>query len=216
MDYSEIAAQIAWGGGGIVELRPASLAILLSGLGAINCLYDWHNAGSELTASEFDDVETWLDGAALDILTTVESDGLMIGSVFAYPSWTIPANCLRCDGAIYDKDDYPELVAVLDANYMYSSTEFRVPDLGDHFIRGASSDGNIGAGGGSNTMVLQIANLPAHSHTINRATSSGTTGRYAPGGNLYGTTDTSEVGSGEAFSLLPPFEILTYVIVALP
>ena len=74
MDYSEIAAQIARGADTIVELRSASLAILLSALNAINSPFDWHNSGVELTNGEFDIVEGWLDGAALDILTVYECE----------------------------------------------------------------------------------------------------------------------------------------------
>src|SRR5574340_253471 len=40
-------------------------------------------------------------------------DWAMIGAIIPYATATIPANCLACDGALYNRVDYPLLYAAL-------------------------------------------------------------------------------------------------------
>jgi microcystin-dependent protein len=87
-----------------------------------------------------------------------------IGTIIAVFSETAPANYLICDGATYNKADYPELAAHLLALTTHSqyevsgdSTKFKVPDLRGEFLRGTGSNGHSNQGNGSNVGVHQNA-----------------------------------------------------------
>lgn len=80
-----------------------------------------------------------------------------IGTIIAVFSETAPANYLICDGATYNKADYPELAAHLLALTTHSqyevsgdSTKFKVPDLRGEFLRGTGTNGHSGEGNGAN------------------------------------------------------------------
>lgn len=87
-----------------------------------------------------------------------------IGTIIAVFSETAPANYLICDGATYNKADYPELAAHLLALTTHSqyevsgdSTKFKVPDLRGEFLRGTGTNSHSGEGSGSNVGVHQDA-----------------------------------------------------------
>jgi hypothetical protein len=96
------------------------------------------------------------------------------------------------------------------------------PNLKSRFLSGASATNTIGGTGGSSTVTLATANIPSHSHTTdflcnnNNAYGSGSTS------GLFGNNDfnssktvtqtTSSTGSGTAFSILPPYLQLNYIM----
>lgn len=92
-----------------------------------------------------------------------------IGTIIAVFSETAPANYLICDGATYNKADYPELAAHLLALTTHSqyevsgdSTKFKVPDLRGEFLRGTGTNGYSGEGNGANVGVHQASTeIPA-------------------------------------------------------
>ena len=64
----------------------------------------------------------------------------------------LPAGYLKCDGGVYNKDNYPQLAAILGtgaasiykkADTTLSDNQFQVPDMGSKHVQ-ASSSGNVG------------------------------------------------------------------------
>lgn len=94
-----------------------------------------------------------------------------IGSIVPFATAAIPAGMLECDGATYNTADYPALAALLDAAFVISPTEFRVPDLRGRTVVGAGigpglTSRAVGDVGGNETHILNATQMPQHSHTI--------------------------------------------------
>lgn len=68
--------------------------------------------------------------------------GVPIGAVVPYTSNDVPSGFLLCDGSTYNKADYPLLYAKTPAALRIDENTFKVPDLREKFVEGAS--GNIG------------------------------------------------------------------------
>jgi prepilin-type N-terminal cleavage/methylation domain-containing protein len=69
------------------------------------------------------------------------------GTVIAWPSSTLPAGFLLCDGSVYSTASYPNLSAILGSTYGGNgTTTFAVPDLRGRFVLGqnglTSNDGS--------------------------------------------------------------------------
>lgn len=94
----------------------------------------------------------------------------MIGAVIAYATSAVPENALDCDGATYNRVDYPDLYAVLDSVYIVDADTFTVPDIRSRAVVGAGTGTGlspIAIGGqlGEETHVLTTAEMPSHAHT---------------------------------------------------
>ena len=110
------------------------------------------------------------------------------------------------------------------------------PNLENNFVIGAGGTFAVGATGGASTAALTIPNMPAHTHTAT-VTDPGHFHSVALGQNILGlangaaaidtstngpvNTDTrqtgitisnSSTGSGTAFSILPPYYALCYIM----
>lgn len=94
----------------------------------------------------------------------------MIGSVFPFLSGTVPDNALPCDGSTYNRVDYPELYAVLDAAFIIDADTFITPDLRGLTVIGAGTASVSGTTyaiaetGGTESVTLDESQIPAHSH----------------------------------------------------
>lgn len=88
------------------------------------------------------------------------------GTVIMYAgNGAAPSGWLECDGATYAQSTYPSLASALGV----ASGNFTVPNLSGRFPQGTSSTTPYSSGyttGGSTSITLTKANLPAHSHTI--------------------------------------------------
>lgn len=99
------------------------------------------------------------------------TDYCMIGSIFPYMTTLPPANCLVCDGATYDRVDYPDLYAKLDSAFIVDADSFTVPDLRGKAPIGAGDGGadftnrTVGETGGEEAHLLTVTELAAHNHT---------------------------------------------------
>lgn len=139
---------------------PNDLAIIEAVNGALTELtkpYNWEQEGSD----------TPDETAALMLLMYREyfgSDACMIGAVFPYATANPPDGCLPCDGAIYNRVDWPRLYAALDPVYQVSADQFQVPELNDRFVLGEGTRA-INETGGLETVVLAVDELPEHDHT---------------------------------------------------
>ena len=155
------------------------------------------------------------------------------GSVMGYLGTTDPPGWVLCNGvARTDNSDgkYNKLNALGIGSGGSGTTSYTPPNYTGRFLVGSSTTGTTNVSGGSNTVTLSTANLPAHAHAYpgpvdykNSASSSitytdnvtglstNTSNRYgvhigrqdlfANGDALWSTTDT--VGSGTAFSIVP-------------
>lgn len=79
---------------------------------------------------------------------TKPSTGNPIGTIIAYPSATIPADYLECDGAAIEREKYQELFDILGEIYGAGdgNTTFNLPDLRGEFIRGLDNGRGIDSG----------------------------------------------------------------------
>jgi len=101
----------------------------------------------------------------------VETDvACMIGAILPYATDTTPDGTLYCDGATYQRVDYPALYAELASVFIVDADSFVVPDLrgraviGDGTGSGLSAR-NVGDSLGEETHVLSTAELASHSHS---------------------------------------------------
>lgn len=71
-------------------------------------------------------------------LSTEAPAAIGVGSIMAWPTATIPAGCLECDGSAVSRSTYAALFAVIGTNYGTGdgSTTFNVPDYRGYFLRG--------------------------------------------------------------------------------
>ncbi len=194
-----------------VVLSGISTTVLFSCLDAANRLYDWQGAGAELTPAEIDEIEAFLALARTELMTS------QIGEIKTTGSGSIPGGCLLCDGATYDRVDYPDLYAVLASAFIVDTDTFKTPDLREHFIYGASSSGSVGDTGGEATHTLTIGEMPSHSHTIPLTTTTlavepGEVAVLSPIPIL--TDSTGDTGGSGSHNNIPPFMSLLFYIVA--
>lgn len=125
-----------------------------------------------------------------------------------------PAWALRCDGATYANVDYPELAAVIHPGLVVDADHFRVPDRN----RRLPMDGIYpGTQEGSETHTNTVGELVPHHHSYTETVLSVT----AVLGELTGfaladdaTSNTSDTGGGDEYSVLNPVEGAPIYIVA--
>lgn len=145
--------------------------------------------------------------------TMIFAGCMMIGQIIELAVEIPPDWLLLCDGSEYLRADYPDLIAVLDPAYYTDATHFRVPDRTLRF-----GIGGIAAGvqGGEVDHTLTAAEMPAHTHTVQGAT----TAASVVLGELPGfeaaefTQTTSSAGGGGAHNNMPPYEGTEYYLIA--
>lgn len=95
-------------------------------------------------------------------------DWSVIGNVIPYATQNAPAHTLPCDGAIYNRVDYPLLYAALHSAFIVDADHFKTPDLIDRFPLGATvAPGGthpMGNTGGANEVTLTWDEMPVHTH----------------------------------------------------
>jgi len=187
-------------------------------------LYFWADDQNPLTPSEIDDLDAKMSEVQSQLMSP------LVGLVLPCAAATIPPGTLLCDGAAYLRVDYPILYAALDPAFIVDADNFVVPDLQDRFIIGAGEH-DVGAVGGSDEHTMTIDELVPHSHTNapHAHTESAATGTIVsvgleppvpaavPTAAFTGSTsiDIDSTGGGEPMNILPPFQALRYVVVAL-
>ncbi len=154
------------------------------------------------------------------------------GIVALYGAATPPLGWLACDGAAVDRTVYAALFSVIGTTWGIGdgTTTFNVPNLVDRFPIGAGSAA-LGTYGGAATVILSTTELPAHTHSITDPGHNHTTlaeddivttgtdpGGVTTGGttgtSTTGITGTNSAGSGAAFSILPPYAAVIWMIKA--
>lgn len=157
-----------------------------------------------------------------DMLTSYYDGGdtCMIGTLCVYFTTNPPAGVLPLDGATYDRVDYPILYSVLDAQYLTDEDTFTLPDFSGRTLLGSGSGDGLserllGDFGGSETVTLDIGEMPSHTHV------------YADPGlpelpvvtpgeavaNIFaGAANTSSAGGDQAHENMPPFGVVHFGI----
>lgn len=106
---------------------------------------------------------------------------MVIGSIIAYPSGTIPENHLVCDGSAVSRTTYAELFDVIGETYGAGdgSTTFNLPNLSGRVAVGVASGYLLGATAGDETVTLQTTQIAAHNHSV---------GEHGHGNSITATT----------------------------
>lgn len=125
--------------------------------------------------------QRWVTELIAELESTVFPVG-MVGSTF---SATEPSGWKFLNGQALDQDDFAELYAVIGNTFGGTSTTFNLPDLTDKGLIGAGTISLKGTGG-SNSLTLTVAQLPAHSHAV---TDAGHTHGVTDAGHSHGVTD---------------------------
>jgi len=195
-----------------VTLSGISVAVLLSCLDAANRWHDWFIDEIQVTYDQYADVLSYLSLARTELFMP------QIGEIKCTSSAEIPVGCLLCDGATYDRVDYPDLYAALAPTFIIDADTFLVPDLREKFISGALASGNVGDTGGEANHTLTVGEIPSHSHTI---PATATTLAVEPGEVTVLTpipiitSSTGDTGGDGAHNNIPPFVSLLFYVVAL-
>ncbi|EGL6015988.1 phage tail protein [Escherichia coli] len=110
--------------------------------------------------SDIENVSVFLQNLGLG-----EGSALPVGVPVPWPSVTPPTGWLKCNGAAFSAEEYPELAKVYPTN--------KLPDLRGEFIRGW--DDGRGIDSGRTLLSAQDGSIEAHGHDYNGAiyTSSG-------------------------------------------
>ena len=96
----------------------------------------------------------------------LRKDASPVGVIVMFGSNSIPTQWVICNGQSLSTTTYDKLFAVIGYTYGGSGSSFDVPDFQDRFPKGKSGSTSLGDTGGSNSITLIEANLPAHMHSI--------------------------------------------------
>lgn len=169
----------------------------------------------------------WQKWGDQDVAPAVEASNAMfirmrpmIGLMFPAPTATVPDGCLICDGTTYQREDYPDLYAVLGAAYILNADEFYVPDCRAKVIAGVGNYDGVDfiefefIGESAHTLVE--SELPSHLHTVHDHIPSLA---LEPGEMVVSSPNpfdnvTGFTGNDQAHNNIQPTIVLNWVIVA--
>jgi len=197
----------------IALLSPTSSAILFTAIGeSVERMWTWEGTGEHggLSDAEREQVFKIAGRAEKELMRNQ-----MIGTVFYHACENTPDGALDCDGAQYDRVDYPTLYAVLDTFYIVDADTFTVPDLADQFTLAAGTTYAVGDAGGEAEHTLTNDEIPAHSHTYGKPDFGVSV--VGPGEVPAAQVDlipdvTGNTGGGEAHNNMPPYVVLKAAI----
>ena len=161
-----------------------------------------------------------------------------VGEIRMFAGNFAPLGWAFCNGQILPISQNTALFSLLGTNYGGNGTStFALPNLQGAFAMHAGASAgpgltlrNVGDTGGSETVALSAAQLPAHGHGMEAAngattgtpgasvslapTSNGSALYRAPDGTYLNTAaaDLASSGGGAAHDNLPPFLALTFII----
>lgn len=155
------------------------------------------------------------DEAAQEGLNVMASLAPMLGVIMPYAGSTLPAWALPCDGSSYNRNQYPLLWQAIDTSLKAGDT-FTTPDLRGRFVLGEGNLYGFGQTGGSETHTLSELEMPMHTHTETSSTPTVINGGLeAPASAAVPTPSvTGSAGGGQAHNNMPPYYVLSYIIVA--
>ena len=172
---------------------------------------------------------TTLDGAASKgyVDTTLASfGGLPVGSTIPFAAAAAPTGWLLCNGSTVSRTTYAALFAVIGVTWGVGdgSTTFAIPDLQGRTAIGSGAGTGLTArtlagSGGTETHVLTLAEMAAHTHTYQWGQIGGGPATNGPGVNspytassVQASTATTSAGTDAAHNNIQPYKVLTYII----
>lgn len=104
------------------------------------------------------------------------------GLIEPFAGSTVPAGFLLCDGAAVSRTTYATLYAVIGDTFGAGDgeTTFNLPDLSGRVPLGVSMSHALGTTGGSETITITEAELPAHVHEVPQHGHADTIGATTP------------------------------------
>ncbi len=143
----------------IVSLSPESQAIFLYVSGLLESR-EFYIEGytDEITDAEWDALDAMQAKASEEIMTG------LTGEIVPTVTQVLKPGLLLCDGSVYQRVDYPDLYAAIDAIFIIDADRFHVPNIP---AMTTLVSGVIGVTGGESEHTLTEAEIPAHSHSVN-------------------------------------------------
>lgn len=182
-------------------LRPSLWAVVFGHLGLLTNSWAWRQS-EDPTGATVKDVTAEIEAELLRL----EFTHMYIGEIREFARETPPDGWLRCNGATYANEDYPELAAVINIGLVVDDDHFRVPDRD----RRLGMDGvTVGMQGGEEEHALTSVENAEHEHDYWTAlyfdflvTAPGEAGVWA--GGIPATTDPG--GEGVPHNNMQPYE----------
>jgi microcystin-dependent protein len=110
-----------------------------------------------------------------------------VGQIIPFAGSVVPRGWAQCNGQLLPINQNTALFSLLGTNYGGDGMRtFGLPDLRGRAILGASSTIIPGVVSGSETVTLTTPELPAHTHTIQAATTQGSGRGSSPTNHLFG------------------------------
>lgn len=139
---------------------------------------DWFKHAIMGAIDEMNNPGNWFEDGDVGVSFAVEESERMLGSyifmgfnpipvglIHPFASSLIPDGYLLCDGSSLLTTDYPELFAVIGYSFGGSGTAFSLPDLVDRTIIGSSGTFSFADTGGESEVILDVSQIPSHTHT---------------------------------------------------
>jgi microcystin-dependent protein len=189
---------------------PAWLLPMVDGaLGLLCCERNWEQFG------DMEPVECSMAAWEMWLQFTSPEACPMIGTVLSYATDELPDGVLPCDGAVYNRVDYPILYDRIAAVFIIDENTFQTPNIANRFVMGG---GTVGETGGEEAHALTIAEMPSHTHSFENGYGNDVAGGYL--GAIEAMVpmpthhDMTLTGGGEAHENRPPYIRLRYGIIA--
>jgi microcystin-dependent protein len=201
------------------RLSAISQAVLFYATNYLTARKNWinfNNPEDEVTNEDWDIIQAYTDGLLY------EAKNPMIGLIISYVTAEPAPNVLPCDGATYNRVDYPNLYDLLDSFFIIDGDTFKVPDLRGKTVIGSGDGGgsltsrSIGDEGGEELHQLSESELASHSHSVH----SHGTSTLDPAGIVLASTVsifdgvTGSAGGDVPHNNMQPFYTLNYGIIA--
>jgi len=119
-----------------------------------------------------------------------------------------PSGWAFCDGSLLSISEYEALFNLIGTTYGGNGqTTFGLPDLRGRIPihQGTDPYGNsrvIGSSGGTETVTLDLAQIPIHSHALNAQSASGT--QPSPAGGVWAESPLGQFSTGSPASSMAP------------
>jgi len=143
-----------------VALSDDSVSFLFACSAFYQSRFVWRVDGVEPTDAEWDTINKLIGKAEFELMNS------LVGLIFPHGLSSLSGlPMLACDGAIYNRVDYPILYSKIDTAYIIDADTFSVPDMRDRVPVGVGGDFVAGDTGGEQNHLLTIDEMPLHSHT---------------------------------------------------
>ena len=146
----------------LIPLAVDWIAPINGALSELGKEYNWQQSDLGITVAE-------TAAKYREIFDAFSQDHCMVGTIFAHILAIDPLGSLPCDGATYNRVDYPGLYANLAAAFIIDADHFFVPDLRGRVIMGDGTGSGLhnrqfAVALGEEDHVLTTTELAVHTH----------------------------------------------------